>query len=425
MKAAIVTYGCKVNQHESDALTLMLTEAGYEIGSPQESDLVVINTCTVTDRADIEALKTIRRLKRQNPKALVVGTGCLAQSDPSRLDQADLVLGQMEKARLTDYLALPKGTVLVSRESQTISDFGAPKPSRTRAFHKIQDGCNARCAYCAVPNARGPSRSLSSQRVLDSLSEYLAAGLKEIVLTGIHLGRWGYDLTPKENLSSLLSQIDSTLASPLKRARLRLSSLEPPEIPLVVNALKTLPWLAPHLHTPLQSGSDHVLKAMGRPYQIDKLKSLLSKLKSDLPDLNLGTDLMVGFPGERPEDFEATVDLVKKLDFGYLHVFPFSPRPNTPAMLMEDSVPYEAKKERVALLRRLGAQKKAAFLASQLEKRRPALVENTLYMGRLKVLTDNYLPALLPLGAKASPGEIVEVTLYAPKEAKAIAEARL
>jgi threonylcarbamoyladenosine tRNA methylthiotransferase MtaB len=261
--------------------------------------------------------------------------------------------------------------------------------------------------------------------VLDSLSEYLAAGLKEIVLTGIHLGRWGYDLTPKENLSSLLSQIDSTLASPLKRARLRLSSLEPPEIPLVVNALKTLPWLAPHLHTPLQSGSDHVLKAMGRPYQIDKLKSLLSKLKSDLPDLNLGTDLMVGFPGERPEDFEATVDLVKKLDFGYLHVFPFSPRPNTPAMLMEDSVPYEAKKERVALLRRLGAQKKAAFLASQLEKRRPALVENTLYMGRLKVLTDNYLPALLPLGAKASPGEIVEVTLYAPKEAKAIAEARL
>jgi threonylcarbamoyladenosine tRNA methylthiotransferase MtaB len=426
MKAAIVTFGCKVNQYESDALTQMLTQAGYKPAAPEDSDLVIINTCTVTERADTEVLKTIRRLKRRNPGVLIIGTGCLAQAHPELLaGTADLVLGQKEKEQLTNFLSIPRGSVRVSKPNGTFGDLGEAPPARTRAFYKIQDGCDGRCAYCTVPLARGRSRSQARDRVLAGIAAYLNQGIKEVVLTGIHLGRWGADLEPADDLSRLLAEINLYFGPALAGARLRLSSLEPPELGLAAEAFKTMPWLAPHLHTPFQSGSDRILTAMGRPYQIAKAEAAAKSIKVAVQDLNLGTDILVGFPGETNDDFAATLDLVNRLDFGYLHVFPFSARPGTRAAQLDEPIPWSVKKARVAALRTIGAKKKADFLASQLGRPRQALVENTLFKGRPKVLTDNYISALLPASACVQAGELVEVMLLPPKTPQGLAEAKL
>jgi threonylcarbamoyladenosine tRNA methylthiotransferase MtaB len=416
MKASIVTFGCKVNQFESTAMAQMLAGLGYELGPAEEADLVIVNTCTVTERAEGEAISVIKRLKRLKPDATVIGTGCIAQAAPNKLSGpglADLVLGQPEKANLSQYLNLPKGTVLVSKNSTRISDFGDPRPTRTRAFHKIQDGCQANCSYCAVPSARGPSRSHPLERVIEGIINFLDMGIQEVVLTGIHLGHWGNDLAPPLNLSDLLKAVDRALDESQIYLRIRLSSLEPLEIPLIKDALSKYPWLAPHIHAPLQSGSDRILALMGRPYDSLKVSKIFSDLKNSFPDLNLGTDIMCGFPSESDEDFQQSLKLIEELPFGYLHVFPFSPRAGTPAALLPDKVPEAVKRHRVKVLRELGKAKKDAFLKTQFGRPRRALVENSPHRasGRAKVLTDNYLQALLPEGFKAQPGEAVEITL--------------
>jgi threonylcarbamoyladenosine tRNA methylthiotransferase MtaB len=428
MKASIVTMGCKVNQYESTAMTEMLKAAGYELTLPEGVDLVVLNTCAVTGRAESEALSLLRRLRRQNPGAKLVGMGCLAQINPDRLSGlADLVLGQSHKSSLTELLDLPTGTSLVSPQPGPVADLGDPRPWRTRALHKIQDGCDALCAYCAVPMARGPSRSYQADRVLSGLRAYLEMGVREVVLTGIHLGLWGRDLVPGRNLATLLELIDQSLGDSLAgKLRVRLSSLEPLEAPMAVSALISYGWLAPHRHSPLQSGSDRVLTLMGRPYRRNQAKDILSELKNTLPDLNLGTDLLVGFPGETEEDFEMTLSLAETLPLGYLHVFPFSPRPGTRAAELPGQVSSSLKRARVAKLKKVDQAKRTTFLATQIGRWRPALVENSLHRsGRRKVLTDNYLAALLPEGSLAEPGRIIEVELAFPDNPWGLAEARL
>jgi threonylcarbamoyladenosine tRNA methylthiotransferase MtaB len=428
-RAAIVTFGCKVNQHESAALAGELAGAGYETAPPEEADVVVVNTCTVTDKADREALRLIRRLKRRRPGALVVATGCLAQADPGALSGpglADLVLGQAGKARLVESLALPRGTVAVSGLGAAFGDLGDPVSSRTRAFHKIQDGCDQGCAYCAVPLARGPSRSLNLERVLSGLEAYLARGTKEIVLTGVHLGRWGLDLDPPSDLAGLLEKCGPIIEA--HGARLRLSSLEPLEAPLAEPFLRSAPWLAPHLHAPLQSGSGRILAAMSRPYAISEAMAPLLSIKEARPELNLGTDLICGFPGETEADFEATRSLVEGAPFGRLHVFPFSPRRGTTAGTMAGQVPEAVKRARVAALRRLGAAKERAFLLSQIGRPRQALVEAEARPEGPegpKVLTDNYIRAVLPKDAGAAPGTLVTVFLGLPAAAGGLPTARL
>ncbi|MDR1545150.1 MAG: MiaB/RimO family radical SAM methylthiotransferase [Deltaproteobacteria bacterium] len=430
MKAAVITFGCKVNQAESASLTQALAAAGWSPGSPEEASLVVVNTCAVTGRAEREAVSFIRRLKRRRPETLVAATGCLAQFAPELLAQkglADLVLGQAEKADLAAQLARPRGTVAVSPHASAMPDFVEARSSRTRAFLKIQDGCEAGCAYCAVPLARGPSRSHPPERVLAALAAHWAAGVREVVLTGVHLGLWGRDLDPPVNLAGLLDEIQRRLRPSPGQVRLRLSSLEPLETPLVWPALERLPWLAPHLHAPLQSGSDRVLALMGRPYRRAQLLDLLVPLQARRPDLNLGADVMCGFPGESLADFEDSVSLIDSLPLGYLHVFPFSPRPGTRACELPDPVPEAEKKRRVDRLRALDRLKRAEFLASQLGRRREALIENAPHRlsGRLRALTDNYVQALLPSGVRLPAGELVAVELAAPDNPWGLAEARL
>ncbi|MDR3203569.1 MAG: tRNA (N(6)-L-threonylcarbamoyladenosine(37)-C(2))-methylthiotransferase MtaB [Deltaproteobacteria bacterium] len=427
MKAALLTLGCKVNQAESSAMMEDLIQAGYQSASALEADLVVLNTCAVTQRAESEALTILRRLKRQNPRALVVATGCLAQLNPHKLlkdNLADLALGQDQKASLVELLKLPKGQFLVTTDFKP-SFFYHHKPERTRAFQKIQDGCDARCSYCAVPLARGPSRSQGLEKVIEGLEGYLAMGLKEIVLTGIHLGQWGARLMPPNNLETLLEAVDKKLGSKLKTARIRLSSIEPLEAPLVEKALKRYSWLCPHLHLPIQSGSDKILKAMNRPYDSKQACDIILSLSQQVQGLNLGTDLMVGFPGETKEDFELSYNLVKSLPFGYLHVFPFSPRPQTEAQALKQITPEKLKRAAAAKLRALDQEKRALFLLANQNKPRVALIENTTHRlsGRIKLLTDNYIQALLPIEIKAEPGSLMEVYIGSSLNRWRLAEA--
>jgi threonylcarbamoyladenosine tRNA methylthiotransferase MtaB len=425
MKASIVTMGCKVNQFESTAMLEMLRADGYELSPPENVDLVVLNTCAVTGRAESEAISLLRRLRRQNPQAKLIGLGCLAQINPGRLEGlCDLILGQSQKSALTKFIGLPVGTALVSSQPGPIGDLGDPRPRRTRALHKIQDGCDAFCSYCAVPMARGPSRSFGPDRVLSGLESYLDMGVREVVLTGIHLGLWGRDLQPGRDLSVLLREIDRAMGPRLSGLRIRLSSLEPLEVPLALEAICGFNWLAPHIHAPIQSGSDRILGRMGRPYSKDQALGILLDVKASMPDLNLGTDLLIGFPGESDDDFEETLSLAEALPLGYLHVFPFSPRPGTKASRLEDQISPALKRARVARLKNLDKAKRAAFLESQVGRWRPAIVENSHHRsGRLKVLTDNYIPALLPEGCPVSPGAAVEVMLSAPRNPFGLAEA--
>ncbi|MDR2724745.1 MAG: MiaB/RimO family radical SAM methylthiotransferase, partial [Candidatus Adiutrix sp.] len=352
-RAVVLTLGCKVNQFDSAAMAESLRAAGYEVAAgPTGADLVVLNTCTVTQKADQEALSLIRRLRRQAPAARLVVTGCLAEADPGLLvaaGQVDLVLGQADKGRLVSLLegSLSEGRGPVSEAA----DFRAPLSERSRAFYKIQDGCSAGCAYCAVPRARGPSRSLGLEAVLEGFRSSLERGLAEVVLCGIHLGVWGRDLAPAYTLAELLHILASELELDGASFRLRLSSLEPLEAEdELLAAFEMYDWLAPHFHLPLQSGSDRVLELMGRPYRAADFRRLVEKRNRAWPVAAVGTDVMAGFPGETEADFQATLDLLTGLSVSYFHIFPYSPRPGTPAAARPGQVPEHIKRRRTVEL---------------------------------------------------------------------------
>lgn len=438
MKAAVLTLGCKVNQFESSAVAESLASAGYQVvDQPLGVDLVVLNTCTVTQRADQEALALLRRLKRLSPRAKIVATGCLAQANPGLLADTGLVtlvLGQDEKARLVEHLTglgdgpEGRGGVLVAPPAGTAMDFGAPTPERTRAFYKIQDGCSAGCAYCAVPRSRGPSRSLELDTVLEGLRSYLARGLTEVVLCGIHLGQWGRDLRPPRSLAELLHTIAAELDPDEELFRLRLSSVEPLELEAdILAAYEFYPWLAPHFHLPLQSGSDRVLELMGRPYRSAFFRDLVLRLKRSWPLAGVGVDVMAGFPGEEEEDFCETLTLLQSLPVTYFHVFPYSPRPGTRAADSPLQVPEHIKRARARELKKLNLAKRRDFAALNLGRDETGLVESTPHRvsGRLKILTGNYLPALLPAEATGvAAGTLLPVTLEAAANPWGLLEAR-
>jgi len=416
-RAAVLTLGCKVNQFESSAVAESLTAAGYEVvDQPLGVDLVVINTCTVTQKADQEALALVRRLKRLSPSAKIVATGCLAQSNPDLLAETGLVtmvLGQHEKARLLDHLgalelssAAAPTQVHVAPLSGPASDFGTPTPERTRAFYKIQDGCSAFCAYCAVPLSRGPSRSLDLDTVLNGLRSYLERGLTEVVLCGIHLGHWGRDLEPSLSLAELLHTIDGEIGPDEEGFRVRLSSIEPLELDdEILAAYELYPWLAPHFHLPLQSGSDRVLEMMGRPYRRGFFEDLVLRLKEKWPLAAIGVDVMAGFPDESEADFSGSYELLERLPVSYFHVFPYSRRPGTRAADSPRQVPEHLKRARTMELKKLSQIKRQVFAEANWGHKQLGLVESTEHKdsGRLKVLTGNYLAALLPSSIKGLP----------------------
>jgi len=400
----IITFGCKVNQVDSAGMAQELMDLGWG-GVPEgcAPNLLVVNTCTVTGRADQQARQAVRRLAREFPDVPVWVTGCYAQRAPGEvaaLPGVRLILGNREKVGLSRWLAAPGregGPRLAVGALPEKEPFPAPLarhfPGQTRARLKVQEGCSHHCSYCIVPQVRGPARSLPPDAVMAACQGLADLGYQEVVLTGVDLGQYGRDLEPSLSLAGLLGSL-STRAWPF---RLRLSSLEPQELsPALLRELAACPNLCPHFHLPLQSGAAPVLAAMHRPYSPEDFLERVLELHRLFPDAALGLDILVGFPGESDADFAATRDLVQALPVTYLHVFPFSPRPGTPAAGMPPLPPGEIR-TRAKIMRDLGRAKKQQFYRSQVGKVAEVLVEGPApQAGWLQGLSANYLRVCLP-----------------------------
>jgi threonylcarbamoyladenosine tRNA methylthiotransferase MtaB len=419
---ALATLGCRLNQVESREVGALLEGHGFRLVDPgAAAQVYVVNTCTVTGRADVSDRQLIRRIARENPAAYLVVTGCFAQTDPdaaAAIAGVDLVVGNQEKYRLPELLGSlakrPRPAVVVAdiaaARDVPIAPF-ARVAGRSRAFVKIQDGCQHRCAFCIVPAARGRSRSQAPEVVLDQVRALAGAGYLDVTLTGVDIGHYGWDLHPRTTLAALLRE----LADVEGLRWLRLSSVLPAYFtPELVDAVTTLPVMAPHLHLPLQSGSDRVLRLMRRPYHTGMYRRLVDRLAAAIPGLGLGADVIVGHPGETAEDFEATMRFVEALPFSSLHVFAYSDRKGTEAARRADHVPPGVIRERSGRLRRLGALKNLAFRRGLVGGRRDAVVLGTRdrRTGLLAGLTDNYVEVLFggpdTLGRRIVPLTITE-----------------
>jgi len=403
---ALATLGCKVNQCESAYLEEKLTQADFLIRPfTGKADLYCINTCAVTSRAAMQSRQLIRRALRQNPEAEVVVMGCYSQiaaEEIAAIPGVTHILGTTEKLLLLDYIARPEQNQPPGVHLNDVRTAPAPQPlvfsgfsHRTRAFLKVQDGCDAFCSYCIVPYARGRSRSINLESVLGQVARFLDRGYQEVVLTGIHLGQWGLDFKPRQDLIDLLRSIIEHCPPP----RLRLSSLEPGEITSdLLELIAGEPSLCPHLHIPLQSGDATILSRMNRHYHPDFYRELVLEATQRIPDLAVGADVLVGFPGETDECFQNSYRLIESLPIAYLHVFPYSPRPTTPAATMSAQVSPSVIRQRCGLLRELDQAKRLTFLQRFSGEMRQVLVENrrdeasSMQCG----FTDNYLPVLVP-----------------------------
>lgn len=401
-RVAITTLGCKINQFESAAMAENLGKEGFRlVPFEDEADIYVINTCTVTAKTDAESRRLIRRAGRRNPQARVVVTGCYAQVAFEELREmagVDLVLGNVEKKGLAGLLreAADGPRVLVSDISLEKRSEGLVLESfaeHTRAFLQVQNGCDAFCSYCIVPYARGRSRSVPPDEVLAGIGAFAAKGFREVVLTGIHLGAYGLDLAPPESLLSLLAAAEERRLVP----RLRVGSVEPTEISDdLIRFLAQAETVCRHLHIPLQSGSDTVLGRMNRKYAASLFREVTEKLVTAMPDISIGCDIIAGFPGETEGEFGETLRFVDALPIAYLHVFPFSPRPGTPAADMPGHVPSGVIRERAAALRRVSDRKRRAFYQRFLGEELQVLVQERSSDRLLKGLSRNYIPVLLP-----------------------------
>jgi len=401
----IVTLGCKINQCESTVMAEVLEGAGLTaVSEGMEADLIIINTCTVTAKTDSRSVHAIRRARSRSPQSTIVVTGCLAQRFPGEIGtmpEVDFVLGNKEKYSLAQIVGMLRRNedlerIQVSDIAQTkeFSEFRLHRFSDyTRAFMKIQDGCNCSCSYCAVRLARGASRSLTVKSVLEQFRFFQSGGYHEIVLTGINLGSYGRDLSPPSSLADLLS----VLVSVSDGTRIRLSSIEPHEWDeqlrqtLIMN-----PTICGHVHIPLQSGSDSVLARMNRRYSAQNYASLVKSIHQELPHSCIGADVISGFPGETDREFAETVSLIESLPLSYLHVFGYSSRPGTVASEMGAACSSKVIRQRVSILRGISGHKRSEFRAGQKGRRLKALVlgKRDRQSGSLIGLTDNYINVL-------------------------------
>jgi threonylcarbamoyladenosine tRNA methylthiotransferase MtaB len=402
---ALATLGCKVNQCESAYLEEMLCKSNFDIRPFSEKvDLYCINTCAVTSRAAMQSRQFIRRAARRNGAAKIAVLGCYAQvaaAEIATIPGVTHIMGTSEKLALLDYISREEENTVPCIHLENVRNASAPTPlvlsvfsNRTRAFLKVQDGCDAFCSYCIVPYARGRSRSITLVSILKQVERFLDHGYQEIVLTGIHLGHWGYDLKPQLELTELLRSILGHCPPP----RLRLSSLEPGEILSDLLALiASEPKICPHLHIPLQSGDATILTRMNRHYHPLFYRETVLEAIQRIPDLAVGVDVMVGFPGETEERFQNTYSLIESLPIAYLHIFPFSPRHGTPAATMGEQISPAVIRQRCRLLRELDKRKRLTFLNRFLGKVRPVLVENRQdkATGLPCGFSDNYLPVLV------------------------------
>jgi len=388
MQFFLHTFGCKVNQYESAWLAERLRERGYiQVDSAEIADVVLIHTCTVTSKSDAQCRQTIRKIARQNPGAQLLVTGCYARLRPEELTAiGGTVFKQNDFTDILSYLdSIQTDPVNPAPEKHL-----RPKSmARSRAFVKIQDGCNNCCSYCIVPQARGKSRSRSPESIIGEIEKIEAEGYREVVLTGVHLGVYGEDFPSKTTMVELVT----LLLEAFPRLRFRLSSIEPGEVDEALLELLTSERLCSHLHLPLQSGSSRILKLMNRPYTPQQYELLVKKVLTTNPDIAIGTDIMVGFPSETTADFQLTQSLVNSLPLAYLHVFAYSTRPNTPAASFKEHLNPLIKKERGKIIREISKRKRQEFIEINLNSVRPTVVLSRPASNGISHtgLTDNYI----------------------------------
>ena len=410
---AFYTLGCKLNFSETSAISRQFQDAGYGINKFDDgADVYVINTCSVTDQADSKCRYTVRTALKHSPDAKVIIVGCYAQLKPQEISEipgVDLVLGASEKFQILDFVdgiskANGKAEVYTTEVQHANSfeeafSFG----DRTRSFLKVQDGCDYKCAFCTIPNARGNSRSNTIEKVIVDAQNIAALGNKEIVLTGVNIGDFGKQPylaangTTRFKRKEYFIDLVNALEDVNDIERFRISSIEPNLCSEeVIYAVCKSKKFVPHFHMPLQSGSDTILKAMRRRYKTELYKDRIDFIKLLMPDCCIGVDVIVGFPGETEERFLETVAFLESLDISYLHVFTYSERENTAAYEMEGVVPVAERKRRNKVLRALSDKKRQAFYAGQLGMARPVLIEKSKHQGLMTGYTDNYVKVELP-----------------------------
>lgn len=400
-KVAFYTLGCKLNFSESSTIARNFQDKGFKrVAFEEKADIYVINTCSVTDNADKRFKTIVKSALKQNNKAFLIAIGCYAQLKPEELaaiDGVDLVLGATEKFKVTDYLNNLAKSEIGKVHSCEIEDANFYVGSysigdRTRAFLKVQDGCDYKCTYCTIPLARGISRSDTVENVLKNAKEISTKGIKEIVLTGVNIGDYGKgefgDKKHKHTFLDLIKELDNVKGI----SRVRISSIEPNLLKNeTINFTANSNCFVPHFHIPLQSGSNKLLRLMKRRYKRETYTNRVEEIKKVMPNACIGVDVIVGFPGETDELFLETYNYLNELNISYLHVFTYSERPNTEAIKMEGIVPQKIRTKRSKMLRGLSAKKRRAFYESQLGNTLEVLFEGENKSGYIHGFTQNYV----------------------------------
>ncbi len=431
-----LNFGCRASQADGAALKKQLLQAGFvESPSAEQSHFAILNTCTVTAAADAEARRVIRRIARVNPHCRVLVTGCYAQRAPeeiAKLDGVSWVVGNSHKHTIAPLLeglcearALPTAEctapdqglvqiqdgdsckVLVGDISDEFHFAPVSADDRTRPTLKVQDGCNARCSFCIIPQVRGRSRSLAPEKVVEQIRSLESAGSKEVVLSGINLGSYGRDLGRRITFYGLVERILEKTCI----ARIRLSSIEPMDVGQeLIRLVAQEPRMAKHFHVPLQSGSDRILRRMNRRYWTSQYAERILAIRDQVSNCGIGADVMVGFPGETDEDHRLSARFIESLPFTYLHIFPYSSRPATPAGAMPGQVTSRVARDRSRDIRRLIEAKRQGFLSAQVGCSLSALTLDEHEEGGAVALTSNYLKVVLP-GASVPPNTLLDVRI--------------
>ena len=418
-KVAFHTLGCKLNFTETSTIARSFVENGFELTDfSKKADFYVINTCSVTDNADKKFKNILNRAKKRNPNAFNIIVGCYAQLKPkyiSEIPGVDLVLGANEKFNVIDYVGqLDKANTFVY--SCDINDVNKYESSysvddRTRSFLKVQDGCDYKCTYCTIPNARGISRSDSLENIKMNVSEIASKDIKEIILTGVNIGDYGKGEFGNKKHETTFLELIKELDLTKNINRFRISSIEPNLLKNdIIDFIATSNLFVPHFHIPLQSGSNKILGLMKRRYRKELYEDRIRYIHSKINDVCIGVDVIVGFPGETDSDFQETYNFLLNLDISYLHVFSYSERDNTEASNMLNPVPKNIRFQRSKMLRSLSEKKRRIFYNSQINRVRPVLFESENKLGYIYGYTDNYIKVRHPWNPKLS-NKIVQAKL--------------
>ncbi|MEJ2694766.1 MAG: tRNA (N(6)-L-threonylcarbamoyladenosine(37)-C(2))-methylthiotransferase MtaB [Candidatus Thiodiazotropha sp.] len=401
MRIHLTTLGCRLNEAELETWSRQFQALGHSMtGDAEAADLLVVNTCAVTQEAVRKSRKLLGRANRRNPNARLVVSGCYASLDPSATAAAegvDLVVDNRQKDRLVEIVNRELDLKSMPGTAMDPDATGLLERGRQRAFIKVQDGCRYRCSYCIVTLARGEERSRSAAEVVDEINRLHREGIQEVVLTGVHIGGYGQEIG--SDLSTLIRQVLAGSDIP----RLRIGSIEPWDLPDHFWSLFDNPRLMPHLHLPLQSGSDTVLRRMARRCRSGEYRELIDRARTQVPDFNVTSDIIVGFPGESEKEWRETLDFVERIGFGHLHIFAFSPRRGTKAASLPDPISREIKRQRSEALHQLGEQLKRSTLGAYVGRTLPVLIE-----GSGKDGWAGYTPNFLRVSLAPTPGLSLE-----------------